>query len=222
MNSPLERLLEEGATYFDEGDFGRARLIFAEAVRLAEARGPRARELVAPLMWLAKATGELIEGPSGEIEQQLAIERSAIAIAEEALADDAWLPHYLHMHAVTLWRAKYHRDAETVLSRALDVALSTRVDSSFYEGTLAVLLLDLARPDEALVYARRSLREAEGGNEDVMGLYRLGLCLKETGPNDEARATLERFLAACPEADPELRERVHGWIRDLGQAPPRQ
>lgn len=218
MNRPFEQLMKDGAASFDEMDFGSARVSFAAALALAEAQhGPRSREVLAPLMWLAKATGELRQAPCPELDQQLAIERRAIVIAEEALATDApWLAHYLNMHGVTLWMNKQYEEAEAALRRALAVAVTTGKDSSLYEGTLADLLLDLDRPQEALVLARRSLRSSEGGNEDMLALYRLGLCLRETGPTDEAREVFEKFLAVFPEVDPELLERVNGWIRDLG------
>ncbi len=215
MNRPFDQLMKDGAASFDEMDFGSARAAFAAALALAEAQhGPRSREVVAPLMWLAKATGELQQAPCPELEQQVAIERRGIVIAEETLAGDAaWLAHYLNMHGVTLWVSKHYEEAEAALRRALAVAVTTGKDSSLYEGTLADLLLDLGRPGEALVHARRSVTSAEG--EDMLGLYRVGLCLRETGPKDEAREVFERFLAASPEIDPELRERVNGWMRDL-------
>jgi tetratricopeptide (TPR) repeat protein len=216
MGTSIELLMQQGEAYVRETKFAEARSTFAEALERVEAEhGPEAPELVAPLMWLAKATGEGFPEPCEQLEEQLAIEERALAIATAKLANDPALAHYLYTHGISLWLGRRREEAEAVLRRAVAKASATGVEGSLYEGALAELLLDVGRPQEALVYARRSYRGNDSGNEDVMGVYRLGLCLRETGPRDEAREVLGRFLAACPEADPELLERVAGWIRDL-------
>ncbi len=217
MAASIERLMEEGTANVRDMNFAGARACFAEVIRLVEGEyGPNSRELVPPLMWLAKATGEGFPAPAHQVEEQLAIELQALAIAARTLPpDDPGLAHYFYTHGITLWLSKRPEEAVNALGRALDILARTGADDSFYSGAMAELLLDVGRPDEALPHARRSMRAGEEGQEDSLDLLRLGQCLRDCGAKEEARAVLGRFLAAFGEGDPELRERVSGWIRDL-------
>lgn len=218
MSARLEALTQQGAAHIEDTNFAAARAVFAEVVRLAEIdSGPDSPELVDALMWLAKATGDNQHSPCNELEQQVTLQRRALAIANNAFRqDDIRLAHCFYTHALTLWASGRRDEALAAGKRAIDILAATAADDRFYSRWMVAMLLDAGLPHEALPYARRSLGVLGGEEPDVVGLYRLGRCLREAGAKDEAREVLQRFLVAFADGDEETRSRVADWIRDLG------
>ena len=201
-----------------------ARQAFADAVLFAEANfGPAARELIAPLWWLAKSYRAHQYKACEEIETALRAERRAIAIAETASPPDLpQLARLLTFHGISSWLGGHNDAALGVLTRAKNLTVGWSADTREQVGPLTeILLLSVGKPEEALPYARELVKQEEKFNQGIAtshSLFLLGDCLRRVGPREEARAHLERFLrrdAKPGSGDGELKVIVRGWLDDL-------
>ena len=219
----VSALVEDGEGRLFDGDYAGARRIFEEAVARAEAaHGARAKEMIVPLMGLARAVGENQASAGKQMERELEVQRRALSIAESALAvDDPLLAECLHAHGVTVWANGEPARAVELLIRALEIVKRTRGDAHGYLGPLVGALLDARRPADALPYARELLRlEDESSPADLTTLFIVGQCFRDAGATEDARGVLERFLVALGEdGNPTIRDEVRGWLSGL-QTPP--
>ncbi len=223
MTDALSALVEDGEGLLYDGDYAGARRIFEEAVAQAEAaHGQRAKEMIVPLMGLARASGENNATACAQMERELEVQRRALEIAETALpSDDPLLAECLHAHGVSVWANGEPARAVELLLRALDVVRRAGGDAHGYLGPLVGALLDAKRPLDALPHARELLRLEDGSTPaDLTTLFIVGQCFRDAGAIEEARAVLERFLVAFgDDGNPTIRDEVRGWLSSL-QTPP--
>ena len=223
MTDALSALVEDGEGLLYDGDYAGARRIFEEAVAQAEAEhGVRAKEMIVPLMALARASGENNAQACAQMERELEVQRRALAIAETALpGDDPLLAECLHAHGVSVWANGEPARAVELLLRALDVMRRAGGDAHGYLGPLVGALIDAKRPADALPHARELLRLEEASSApDLTTLFIVGQCFRDAGAIEEARAVLERFLVAFgDDGNPTIRDEVRGWLASL-QTPP--
>jgi len=134
----VSALVEDGEGLLFDGDYAGARRIFEEAVARAEAaHGARAKEMIVPLMGLARASGENHASAGAEMERELEVQRRALSIAESALAgDDPLLAECLHAHGVSVWANGEPARAVELLVRALAIVKRTKGDAHGYLGPL--------------------------------------------------------------------------------------
>lgn len=165
---------------------------------------------------------------AGDVERAVAITKQAI---EEAV--DARMDNLATSGLITLgnsYLARLDLDAaEPVFRRALDLAERGRVRR--YEAlasiSLASLLDQRARPDEAAPFAERALtfyRQAGYRREAVQSMTVLGTIRHELGDFTQASALITEALTgaqALKDAQVELRlrERLVGLLRDQGELP---
>ncbi len=195
----ISALVEDGEVQLKAGDYAAARRVFEEAVAQAElTHGDKAKELIVPLMGLARASGENDASASEPMDRELAVQRRALAIAEPALAaNDPLLAEVLHAHGVSVWASGDAPGAVVLLVRALDVVRSAGGDPHGYLGPLVGALLDAQRGPEALPHARELLRlEDASSPADLTTLFIVSQCFRDAGAADEATAVMQRFLAA--------------------------
>ncbi|MDB5212689.1 MAG: Serine/threonine protein kinase [Myxococcaceae bacterium] len=223
MTDALSALVEDGEGLLYDGDYAGARRIFEEAVAQAEAaHGEQAKEMIVPLMGLARASGENNAQACAQMERELAVQRRALAIAETALpSDDPLLAECLHAHGVSVWANGEPARAVELLLRALDVMRRAGGDAHGYLGPLVGALLDAKRSLDALPHARELLRLEEASSPaDLTTLFIVGQCFRDAGATEEARVVLERFLVAFgDDGNPAIRDEVRGWLSGL-QTPP--
>ena len=195
----ISALVEDGEVHLTAGDYAGARRLFEEAVAQGElTHGDKAKELIVPLMGLARASGENDASASEPMDRELAVQRRALAIAESALAaNDPLLAEVLHAHGVSVWASGNAKDAVDLLVRALAVARHAGGDPHGYLGPLVGALLDAQRSPEALPHARELLRlEDASSPADLTTLFIVSQCFRDAGAADEASAVMKRFLAA--------------------------
>jgi tetratricopeptide (TPR) repeat protein len=223
MTDALSALVEDGESRLHDGDYAGARRIFEEAVAQAEREhGERAKELIVPLMGLARAAGENNATACEQMERELEVQKRALSIAEAALPDDdLLLAECLHAHGVSVWASGEPARAVELLVRALDVVRRGGGDAHGYLGPLVGALLDAKRALDALPHARELLRlEDASSPADLTTLFVVGQCFRDAGATEEARAVLERFLEAFgEEGNPAIRDDVRRWLSTL-QTPP--
>jgi len=223
MTEALSALVEDGESHLSGGDYVGARRIFEEAVAHAErAHGKHAKELIVPLMGLARASGENNATACEQMDRELEVQRRAVAIAEATLpADDLLLAECLHAHGVSVWANGQPTRAVELLVRALDVARHGGGDAHGYLGPLVGALLDAKRAADALPHARELLHlESTSSPADLTTLFIVGQCFRDAGATEEARAVFGRFLTAFGEnGNPTIRDEVRGWLSAL-EAPP--
>lgn len=221
--SALVTLVEQGESHLSGGDYVGARRIFEEAVAQAErAHGDHAKELIVPLMGLARASGEDHATASRQMDRELEVQRRAVAIAEATLpADDLLLAECLHAHGVSVWANGQPAPAVELLLRALDVVRSGGGDAHGYLEPLVGALLDDKRAVDALPHARELLRlENASAPADLTTLFIVGQCFRDAGATEEARAVLGRFLSTFgAEGNPSIRDEVRGWLSALDMPP---
>jgi tetratricopeptide (TPR) repeat protein len=218
MNEALSALVDDGESRLSGGDYVGARRIFETAVAHAErAHGDSAKELIVPLMGLARAAGEDHAMACAQMDRELEVQRRAVAIAEATLpADDLLLAECLHAHGVSVWANGQPAPAVALLLRALDVARRGGGDAHGYLGPLVGALLDDRRAAEALPHARELLRLEDASSPDLTTLFVVGQCFRDAGANEDARAVFGRFLDAFgDEGNPTIRDEVRGWVRAL-------
>ena len=218
MNEALSALVDDGESHLAGGDYAGARRIFEAAVAHAErAHGDGAKELIVPLMGLARAAGEDNASASDEMDRELEVQRRAVAIAEATLpGDDLLLAECLHAHGVSVWANGQPAPAVKLLLRALDVVRRGGGDAHGYLGPLVGALLDDKRAADALPHARELLRLEDATAPDLTTLFIVGQCLREAGANEEAHVVFGRFLAAFGESgNPTIRDEVRGWMSAL-------
>ena len=212
----LSALVLKGESLLNDGDYAAARRVFEEAVAHAEkAHGERAKELIVPLMGLARASGENNATACEQMDRELAVQRRGLAIAEMALSgDDPLLAECFHAHGVSVWASGDPVRAVELLLRALDVVRRAEVDAHGYLGPLVGALLDARRAADALPHARELLRlEDASSPADLTTLFIVGQAFRDAGAIEEARAVLERFLIAFGEdGNPAIRDEVRGWL----------
>jgi len=215
----IDELIEASERMLYEGDFSGARQGFADAVaKTEEAFGEGAKQLVVPLMGLARASGQEATSPGARVEEELRIQARALAIAEATLPGaDLILAEVLHAHGVTTWASGNTARAVELLGRALEVATSAGADVSAFLPPLVGALLDAGRPLDALPHARALLAlEASGGKTDLTTLFVIGQALRDAGAHEEARVVLQRFLDEYgEEGNPAIRDEVRGWLAKL-------
>lgn len=223
MTDALSALVEDGESLLAGGDYAAARRVFEEAVAQAErTHGERAKELIVPLMGLARASGENNATACEAMERELDAQKRALAIAEAALpGDDLLLAECLHAHGVSVWASGDPTRAVELLVRALEVVRQADSDAHGYLGPLVGALLDAKRTHEALPHARELLRlEDASSPADLTTLFIVGQCFREAGATEEARGVFERFLVAFgDDGNPTIRAEVRGWLAAL-DAPP--
>ena len=119
--SELVDFVEEGEVLLYDGDYVGARRVFQAAIALAERRhGERAKELIVPLMGLARASGENKASACEAMDRELEVQRRALAIAEASLdRGDPLLAECLHAHGVCLRDAGAIEEARDVFERFL-------------------------------------------------------------------------------------------------------
>jgi tetratricopeptide (TPR) repeat protein len=219
MTDALSALVEDGESHLYDGDYAGARRIFEEAVAHAErTHGERAKELIVPLMGLARASGENNATACEQMERELEFQARALAIAEAALPeDDLLLAECLHAHGVSVWANGEPSRAVDLLLRALGVVGRANGDAHGYLGPLVGALLDAKRPADALPHARELLRlEDASSPADLTTLFIVGQCFRDAGAIAEAKAVLERFLVAFGEdGNPAIRDEVKAWLKTL-------
>jgi tetratricopeptide (TPR) repeat protein len=212
----ISALVEDGEVRLADGDYAGARRIFEEAVAQAElTHGDRAKELIVPLMALARASGENNSSACEQMDRELDVQRRALGIAESALpGNDPLLAECLHAHGVSVWANGHPARAVELLVRALGVVRSAGGDAHGYLGPLVGALLDAKRAEDALPHARELLRlEETSSPADLTTLFIVGQCFRDAGVTEEARAVLERFLAAFgKEGNPTIRDEVQAWL----------
>jgi len=215
----ISALVEDGERQLADGDYSGARRIFEEAVAQAElTHGDRAKQLIVPLMGLARAAGENNAAACAQMERELEVQRRALRIAEAALADDdPLLAECLHAHGVSVWASGHPARAVELLGRALEVVRRADCDAHGYLGPLVGALLDAKRSADALPHARELLRlEETSSPADLTTLFIVGQCFRNAGATEEARVVLERFLTAFgEEGNPTIRDEVRAWLREL-------
>lgn len=218
-NDAISALVEDGEVHLHDGDYTGARRVFEEAVAQAElTHGERGKELIVPLMGLARALGENNASACEQMDRELEVQRRALSIAESALPDgDPLLAECLHAHGVSVWASGNPGRAIELLGRALAVVRRAGGDAHGYLGPLVGALLDSKRSAEALPHARELLRlEETSSPADVTTLFIVGQCFRDAGATDEARAVLERFLAAFGEdGNAAVRDEVRTWLGSL-------
>lgn len=223
MTEALSALVEDGERRLHVGDYVGARRIFEEAVAHAESRhGESARELIVPLMGLARAAGENDSTGCHKMDLELETQRRAVAIAEGTLpADDLLLAECLHAHGVSVWANGEPARAVELLVRALDIARDGGGDAHGYLEPLIGALLDAKRAADALPHARALLRlEDSSSPADHTTLFIVGQCFRDAGATEEARTTLRRFLAECnDDGSTAIRDEVRGWLSTLDALP---
>jgi tetratricopeptide (TPR) repeat protein len=223
MTDALSALVEDGESHLYDGNYAVARRIFEEAVAHAEKEhGTDAKELIVPLMGLARASGENNATACAQMERELEVQKRALSIAEASLPDDdLLLAECLHAHGVSVWANGEPARAVELLVRALDVVRRGGGDAHGYLGPLVGALLDAKRPADALPHARELLRlEDASSPADLTTLFVVGQCFRDAGATEEARAVLERFLEAFgEEGNPAIRDEVRRWLATL-QTPP--
>jgi len=223
MTEALTDLVEDGEGLLYDGDYAGARRIFEAAVARAEAvHGERAKEMIVPLMGLARASGENNATACAQMERELEVQRRALAIAESALpGDDPLLAECLHAHGVSVWANGEPARAVELLLRALDIVQRVGGDAHGYLGPLVGALLDAKRATDALPHARALLRLEDGSSPaDLTTLFIVGQCFRDAGATEEARVVLERFLVAFGEdGNPTIRDEVRGWLSGLRTPP---
>lgn len=219
MTDALAALVEEGEVLLHATDYAGARKLFEQAVRNAEqAHGSAAKELIVPLMGLARASGENNAAACNEMDRELEVQRRALAIAEAALpGDDPLLAEVLHAHGVSVWASGHPAPAVELLVRALEVARTAGGDAHGYLGPLVGALLDARRWAEALPHARELIRlEDAGSHADLTTLFIVGQCFRDAGANEEARAVFVRFLEAFGEdGNAAIKDEVRSWLTAL-------
>lgn len=217
--SRLSRLVDDGEDKLSAGDYAAARGVFEEAVVEAErSHGAAAKELIVPLMGLARASGENNATACEPMDRELEIQRRALTIAEAALpADDPLLAEVLHAHGVSVWASGEPSRAVELLVRALDIVQKAGSDEHGYLGPLVGALLDAKRAADALPYARDLLRlEDASSPADLTTLFLLGQCFRDAGATQDAKAVFERFLVAFGEdGNPVIRDEVTSWLSAL-------
>ncbi|HSO40551.1 MAG TPA: tetratricopeptide repeat protein [Labilithrix sp.] len=222
----ISALVEDGEVHLQAADFGGARRLFEEAVAQAElTHGPHARQLIVPLMGLARASGEDHASDSEPMDRELAVQERALAIAEAALtADDPLLAEVLHAHGVSVWASGHPARAVDLLVRALGVVRRAGGDAHGYLGPLVGALLDAQRATDALPHARELLRlEETSSPADLTTLFVVGQCFRDAGATEEARVVLERFLAAPgSDGDPTIHNDVQTWLSTVRPAESRE
>lgn len=218
----VDALVEHAERLLYEGEFADAKAAFAEAVERTEAAfGPEARELVVPLMGLARASGQENGGPGSKMEEELALQKRAVQIAEATLKpNDLLLAEVVHSHGVSTWASGDSTGAIELLRKSLEVAERAASDKAPFIPPLIGALLDAKRSPEALPLARELLRLEESGTEtDLTTLFVVGQALRDAGAWAEARTVLERFLEAYGEGgNPAIKEEVRGWLAMLPPA----
>lgn len=223
QNDALSALVEEGESKLYDRDYGGARVVFEQAVAEAErAHGVDAKELIVPLMGLARASGEDNAMACEQMEREIDVQRRALAIAEAALPpDDLLLAEVLHAHGVSVWASGEPSRAVTLLERALEIVRRAQADEHGYLGPLVGALLDAKRPADALPHARELLRlEDASSPADLTTLFIVGQSFRDAGATQEAKAVFERFLVAFgDEGNPVIRDEVRSWLAAL-EAPP--
>jgi tetratricopeptide (TPR) repeat protein len=219
----LSNLVEDGESKLTAADYAGARRVFEEAVAEGErSHGARAKELIVPLMGLARASGENHATACEQMERELEVQKRALTIAEESLpADDPLLAECLHAHGVSVWASGEPSRAVALLERALDVVGRAGGDAHGYLGPLVGALLDAKRAAEALPHARELLRlEDAGSAADLTTLFIIGQCFRDAGATQEARTVLERFLVALGEdGNADIRDEVKAWLANLDTPP---
>lgn len=210
----VDGLVEAAERMLYEGDFEGAREGFAAAVTKIEATfGMESKELIPPLMGLARANGQ------AKLDDELTLQRRAVKIAEETLSEkDVMRAEVLHAHGVSTWATGDANAGAELLERALVIAKRAGVDAAPFLAPLVGALLDAKRAGDALPHARELLRLESGGGTpaDLTTLFVVGQALREAGAHDEARAVLTRFLDAYGESgNPEIRDQVRSWIAAL-------
>jgi hypothetical protein len=219
----LPGLVEDGESKLCDGDYPAARGVFEQAVAVAErVHGAGARELIVPLMGLARASGENNATACEQMDRELEVQRRALVIAEAALpALDPLLAEVLHAHGVSVWASGEPTRAVELLVRALAIVRTTKSDEHGYLGPLVGALLDAKRPADALPHARDLLRlEDASSPADLTTLFVVGQCFRDAGATHDAKAVFERFLAALgDDGNPTLRDEVTAWLAAL-DAPP--
>ena len=222
----ISALVEDGEVHLQTADYAGARRIFEEAVAQCElTHGPHARELIVPLMVLARAAGENHASACDPMDRELAVQERALAIAEAALAaDDPLLAEVLHAHGVSVWASGHPTRAVDLLVRALGVVRRAGGDAHGYLGPLVGALLDAQRSTDALPHARELLRlEETSSPADLTTLFVVGQCFRDAGATEEARVVLERFLAAPgADGDATIRNDVQTWLSTLHPAESRE
>ncbi|MDB4938553.1 MAG: hypothetical protein JWP87_5525 [Labilithrix sp.] len=219
MTDALSALVEDGESRLYDGDYAGARRIFEEAVAHAErTHGERAKELIVPLMGLARASGENNATACAQMERELEVQARALAIAEAALPeDDLLLAECLHAHGVSVWANGEPSRAVELLLRALDVVKRAGGDAHGYLGPLVGALLDAKRAADALPHAQELLRlEDASSPADLTTLFIVGQAFRDAGATAEAKSVLERFLVAFGEdGNPAIRDEVVAWLKAL-------
>ena len=219
----ISALVEDGERHLSDGNYAGARRIFEEAVAQAElTHGERAKELIVPLMGLARASGENNASACEQMDRELDVQRRALRIAEGVLDErDPLLAECLHAHGVSVWASGHPGRAVELLGRALEVVRRAGCDAHGYLGPLVGALLDTKRPADALPHARELLRlEETSSPADLTTLFIVGQCFRDAGATEEARAVLERFLTAFGEEGNEaIRDEVRAWLSGLETAP---
>jgi tetratricopeptide (TPR) repeat protein len=223
MTDALAVLVEDGESLLHSGDYAGARRVFEEAVAHGEREhGERAKELIVPLMGLARASGENNATACAAMERELEVQRRALAIAEEALpASDLLLAECLHAHGVSVWASGNPKHAVDLLLRALAVVKEADADAHGYLGPLVGALLDGQRAADALPYARELLHlEDASSPADLTTLFIVGQAFRGAGATEEARAVFERFLLAFgADGNTTIRDEVQGWLAELSTPP---
>lgn len=223
MTDPLSALVEDGESLLFDGDYAGARRVFEQAVAEAKrTHGERAKELIVPLMGLARAAGENNAAACDAMEAELEAQRRALEIAEDALpSDDLLLAECLHAHGVSVWASGEPTRAVELLLRALGVVRSARSDAHGYLGPLVGALLDAQRTHEALPHARELLDlEDASSPPDLTTLFLVGQCFRQAGANEDARAVFQRFLVAFGEdGNATIRDEVKTYLEALDAAP---
>jgi tetratricopeptide (TPR) repeat protein len=223
MTEALAALVEDGESHLYDGDYVGARRIFEEAVAHAErAHGETAKELIVPLMGLARASGENNASACKQMDRELEVQRRAVAIAEATLPPgDLLLAECLHAHGVSVWANGEPARAVELLLRALGIARQGGGDAHGYLEPLIGALLDAKRAIDALPHARELLRlEDASSPADLTTLFIVGQCFRDAGANEDARTVFGRFLTAFGEnGNPAIRDEVRGWLSALEMPP---
>ena len=223
----VDALVEHAERLLYEGEVAEAKVAFAEAVERTEAAfGPEARELVVPLMGLARSSGQAAGGPgatpgAGSMDEELALQRRAVAIAEATMKpNDLLLAEVVHAYGVSTWASGDATAAIVLLRKSLEVAERAGADKAPFLAPLIGALLDAKRAPEALPHARELLALEEGGAEtDLTTLFVVGQAFRDGGAFAEARIVLERFLESYGEGgNPAIRDEVRGWLAKLPPA----
>lgn len=216
----IDGLVEASERMLYEGDFAGAREGFTSAVAKIEvAFGPESKELVIPLMGLARASSQEATAPGAKLDAELALQRRAVKIAEDALGEkDMVRAECLHAHGVSTWASGDANGGADLLQRALVIAERAGVDTSPFLAPLIGALLDAKRAGDALPHARELLvlESKSGSLADLTTLFVVGQALREAGAHREAREVLQRFLDGYGESgNPEIRDQVRSWIAAL-------